>query len=126
MSRWLLLPLTAPLALAQGGPGVEGNWMGTLNAGALKTACGAEGRQSGRWVAFREIRQPRPGRQGSAGIDGPAKRLKVALELKMLAAAYDPYPYVEDEVVYENKAGAAKLAGTLTQPPGEARSRRSC
>ena len=37
----------------------------------------------------------------------------------MAAAAYDPYPYVEDEVVYENKAGAAKLAGTLTQPPGE-------
>jgi len=29
-----------------------------------------------------------------------------------------PYPYDEDEVVYENKAGAAKLAGTLTQPPG--------
>src|SRR5260370_21651039 len=45
--------------------------------------------------------------------------LKVALEMQILAAAYDPYPYVEDEVVYENKAGAAKLAGTLTQPPGE-------
>jgi hypothetical protein len=29
----ILLLLAAQLALAQGGPGVEGNWMGTLNAG---------------------------------------------------------------------------------------------
>ena len=32
---WTLL-LAAQLAMAQGGPGVEGNWMGTLNAGPAK------------------------------------------------------------------------------------------
>ena len=30
-----------------------------------------------------------------------------------------PYPYTEEEVVYENKAGGSKLAGTLTLPPGK-------
>ena len=29
-----------------------------------------------------------------------------------------PYPYIEEEVRYENKQGGAKLAGTLTLPPG--------
>ncbi len=30
-----------------------------------------------------------------------------------------PYPYEEEEVVYENKAAGIKLAGTLTLPPSE-------
>jgi len=29
-----------------------------------------------------------------------------------------PYPYDEEDVSYENKAGGAKLAGTLTLPRG--------
>ncbi len=29
-----------------------------------------------------------------------------------------PYPYTEEEVAYENKPGSARLAGTLTMPPG--------
>src|SRR5262249_57696521 len=30
-----------------------------------------------------------------------------------------PYPYVEEEVVFENAAAKAKLAGTLTLPKGK-------
>ena len=36
MIRSIALLLAAQLAMAQGGPGVEGNWMGTLNAGPAK------------------------------------------------------------------------------------------
>ena len=36
MNRSILLCLAAQLAVAQGGPGIEGNWMGALNTGATK------------------------------------------------------------------------------------------
>ncbi len=89
MSRWFLFLLAATLASAQGGPGVVGNWMGTLNAGpmklrvALKVAKAADGSLSATFASLD---------QGARDLPVSLVRqsgLNVALELKMLDASYD-------------------------------------
>ena len=57
-------------------------------------------------------------------IDGKWKQagLDLPLVLNSLHRTQDPvkpYPYIEEEVVYENKAAGVKLAGTLTLPRSE-------
>jgi hypothetical protein len=37
-----------------------------------------------------------------------------------------PYPYREEEVSFENKSAAIRLAGTVTTPPDAAATPRSC
>jgi pimeloyl-ACP methyl ester carboxylesterase len=150
------------MALAQGGPGVEGNWMGSLNTQpgklrlALKVAKAADGslsanldsldqgaknlpvsmiRQSGRSVVF-ELALIGGSFDGALTPDGAElvgewKQSGAVLPLtfhrteKLPAPTVrpqdpkKPYPYTEEEVVYENKPGGAKLAGTLTVPPGK-------
>jgi pimeloyl-ACP methyl ester carboxylesterase len=148
-------------ALAQGGPSVEGNWLGSLNTQpgrlrlALKVTKAVNGslaatldsldqgaknlpvsmiRQSGRTVAF-ELKAIGGAFDGALTADGSElvgewKQSGAVLPLtfnradKLPAAPTrpqeprKPYPYTEEEVVYENKPGAARLAGTLTMPPG--------
>jgi uncharacterized protein len=57
-------------------------------------------------------------------IDGKWKQagLDLPLVLNSLHRTQDPvkpYPYIEEELVYENKAAGVKLAGTLTLPRSE-------
>jgi hypothetical protein len=55
--RLIALLAAAQLAMAQGGPGIAGNWLGTLEPGpvklrlALKVAKGADGRSRPSWTA---------------------------------------------------------------------------
>jgi fermentation-respiration switch protein FrsA (DUF1100 family) len=69
---------------------IGGRYEGTLNA---------EGSQiDGRWM------------QGGASLDLIMKRVKPQEPAR-------PYPYVEEEVTYQNAEDAVTLAGTLTLPP---------
>jgi len=146
---------------AQGGPSVEGNWLGSLNTQpgrlrlALRVTKAADGslsaqldsldqgaknlpvsmiRQSGRTVEF-ELKVAGGAFEGTLTVDGAQlvgewKQGGAVLPLTLdrvdklpVATARPqepkkPYPYTEEEVVYENKPGGARLAGTLTLPSG--------
>ncbi len=161
MSRSIFLLLAAQFAMAQGGPGIEGNWLGALNANgglklrvALRVAKDADGKlsakldsldqnamdrpvavieQNGLAVKF-EMAQSKAGFEGTlnpAGseLSGTWRQGGGAAPLtfhRVDSIPVDsrpqlpkkPYPYTEEEVGYENKQGGAKLAGTLTIPPG--------
>jgi fermentation-respiration switch protein FrsA (DUF1100 family) len=47
------------------------------------------------------------------------KRVEKMTELKRPQEPKKPYPYLEEEVTYENPRAGVKLAGTLTLPKGE-------
>jgi len=47
------------------------------------------------------------------------KRVDKAVEIFRPQVPKKPYPYIEEEVVYENKEAGITLAGTLTLPPGK-------
>lgn len=90
MRVWLCLLAVASPALAQGGPGVEGNWMGTLNPGpavklrvGLKVAKAADGSLSAKLDSIDQGAKDLP--ISTIRQTGQA----VALELKMLNASYD-------------------------------------
>src|SRR5260370_27561814 len=146
--------------MAQGGPGIAGNWVGTLGPGpvklrlALKVAKGADGSlsakldsldqgandlpvssiaQTGTSVKF-ELQVVGGSFEGTLNGDGSeisgawkqgagtlplvlrrTDKLPVALRPQ---EPKKPYPYLEEEVSYEDKPGHAKLAGTLTLPKG--------
>ena len=46
-------------------------------------------------------------------------RVDKAVEILRPQEPKKPYPYIEEEVVYENKEAEITLAGTLTLPPGK-------
>ncbi|MBU1291654.1 alpha/beta fold hydrolase, partial [bacterium] len=48
------------------------------------------------------------------------KRVDKAVEILRPQVPKKPYPYIEEEIVYENKDAEIKLAGTLTLPSGDA------
>ena len=48
------------------------------------------------------------------------KRVDKAVEILRPQVPKKPYPYIEEEIVYENKDAEIKLAGTLTLPSGNA------
>jgi pimeloyl-ACP methyl ester carboxylesterase len=47
------------------------------------------------------------------------KRVEKEAELKRPQEPKKPYPYVEEEVTYDNPRAGVKLAGTLTRPKGD-------
>jgi len=47
------------------------------------------------------------------------KRVDKAVEIFRPQVPKKPYPYIEEEVAYENKEAGITLAGTLTLPPGK-------
>ncbi|MCG2820576.1 MAG: alpha/beta fold hydrolase, partial [Candidatus Atribacteria bacterium] len=47
------------------------------------------------------------------------KRVDKAVEILRPQEPKKPYPYIEEELVYENKEAGITLAGTLTLPPGK-------
>jgi len=47
------------------------------------------------------------------------KRVDKAVEILRPQVPKKPYPYIEEEVAYENKEAGITLAGTLTLPPGK-------
>jgi len=47
------------------------------------------------------------------------KRVDKAVEILRPQEPKKPYPYIEEELVYENKEAEITLAGTLTLPPGK-------
>ncbi|GAG67623.1 unnamed protein product [marine sediment metagenome] len=47
------------------------------------------------------------------------KRVDKAVEMLRPQVPKKPYPYIEEELVYENKEAGITLAGTLTLPPGK-------
>jgi len=47
------------------------------------------------------------------------KRVYKAVEILRPQEPKKPYPYIEEELVYENKEAEITLAGTLTLPPGK-------
>jgi pimeloyl-ACP methyl ester carboxylesterase len=49
------------------------------------------------------------------------KRVEKATELKRPQEPKKPYPYVEEDVTYDNPRAGIKLAGTLTRPQGDGR-----
>jgi hypothetical protein len=57
-------------------------------------------------------------KQGGAELPLTLKRVKKVAEPKRPQEPMKPYPYREEEVTYENKAGGSRLAGTLTLPRG--------
>lgn len=61
------------------------------------------------------------GKWNQAGLDLPLvlNRIDKAPDLHRKQDPVKPYPYVEEEVAYENKAAGVKLAGTLTHPRSE-------
>jgi len=48
------------------------------------------------------------------------KRVDKAVEILRPQVPKKPYPYIEEEIVYENKDAGISLAGTLTLPSGDA------
>jgi uncharacterized protein len=79
-------------------PEIRGGYSGEMSA---------DGRQmTGKWT------------QNGAALPLAFTRVEKAPELARPQEPKKPYPYDEQEVAYENKAGAAKLAGTLITPRG--------
>jgi pimeloyl-ACP methyl ester carboxylesterase len=58
-------------------------------------------------------------KQGGRSLPLTIKRVEKATELRRPQEPKKPYPYVEEEVSYENPRADVKLAGTLTRPQGE-------
>ncbi len=156
----ITLLLLAQLARAQGGPGVEGHWMGTLDTGpvklrlALKVAKTEDGALSAKMDSLDQGAKDLPvssiaqngmavkcemqriggsyqgtlnaagsemsgtWKQGGVALPLVFRRTEKPLVLSRPQEPKKPYPYSEMEVTYENKPGGAKLAGTLTLPPG--------
>ncbi len=56
-------------------------------------------------------------KQGGTTLPLILKRTEKVEELKRAQEPKKPYPYLEEEVTYENKKAGIKLAGTLTLPP---------
>ena len=54
--------------------------------------------------------------QGGVSIPLELKRVQEVPEAKRPQTPQKPYPYKEEEVVFENKSAGVKLAGTLTMP----------
>jgi len=55
-------------------------------------------------------------KQGSASFPLLLKKTDKAVTLNRPQEPKRPFPYIEEQVEYENKAGGVKLAGTLTLP----------
>jgi pimeloyl-ACP methyl ester carboxylesterase len=58
-------------------------------------------------------------KQGGGSLPLTLKRVDKASEVKRPQEPKRPFPYAEQEVVYENKKAGVKLAGTLTLPKGK-------
>ena len=57
--------------------------------------------------------------QGGISFPLPLKRIDEAPKLHRPQEPKKPYPYIEEEVTYENEEAGIKLAGTLTLPHSE-------
>jgi len=157
MTRFLLAALLAVSTVFAQAPLLEGDWAGTLQAGAarLRLVLHITKSEAGLAAKLDSVDQ------GAMGIPVTAvtqQGVEVRLELRPLSASFagrvnkdgteiagewrqggaalplvfkrseqalarpqepkKPYPYLESEVVVENKAGGVKLAGTLTTPKG--------
>ncbi|HYP27390.1 MAG TPA: alpha/beta hydrolase [Blastocatellia bacterium] len=55
-------------------------------------------------------------KQGGASLPLVLKKTDKVVTLNRPQEPKRPFPYIEEEVAYENKAGGVKLAGTLTLP----------
>ncbi len=55
-------------------------------------------------------------KQGGAALDVVMKRVKEAPKLRRPQEPKKPYPYIDEEVTYQNAQGGFVLAGTLTIP----------
>ena len=55
-------------------------------------------------------------KQGGLSLPLTLKRVKKTPEIIRPQEPKKPYPYIEEEVVYENKEAGIKLAGTFTRP----------
>ena len=58
-------------------------------------------------------------KQGGFTLPLTLKKTDKPAEAKRPQEPKKPYPYVEEEVIYENKKAGVKLAGTLTLPQGK-------
>jgi dienelactone hydrolase len=58
-------------------------------------------------------------KQGGKSFPLTIKRVEKTTELKRPQEPKKPYPYGEEEVMYDNPRAKVKLAGTLTAPKGE-------
>ena len=58
-------------------------------------------------------------KQSGQALPLTVKRVDKAVEILRPQEPKKPYPYIEEEVVYENKEAEITLAGTLTLPPGK-------
>lgn len=158
---WHLIFFTALelSAWAQSGATVQGNWLGELDAGAvkLKLVLHVTSAADGQWRAT--LDSPDQGANGlkvdSLTVEGAAVKFTMAtlgamfegalkgdelagtfkqgganlpLVFKRATAAdlappkrpqtpQSPFPYVAEDVTYDNPAAQIKLAGTLTLPP---------
>ena len=75
---------------------IGGRYEGTLNAGGSEI--------SGQWM------------QGGVSLDLVMKRVKEAPKLQRPQEPKKPYPYLDEEVTYQNAKDGVTLAGTLTMP----------
>ena len=75
---------------------IGGRYEGTLNAERTE--------MSGRWM------------QGGASLDLVMKRVKEIPKVVRPQEPKKPYPYLDEEVTYQNAKGGFALAGTLTMP----------
>jgi fermentation-respiration switch protein FrsA (DUF1100 family) len=75
---------------------VGGHYDGTLNADGSEF--------SGRWT------------QSGISMDLPIKRVKEAPKVQRPQEPKKPYPYIDEEVTYQNAKDSVTLAGTLTLP----------
>ncbi|MEA2087125.1 MAG: alpha/beta fold hydrolase [Candidatus Caldatribacteriota bacterium] len=58
-------------------------------------------------------------RQSGGAFPLTLKRVDKEVEILRPQVPEKPYPYIEEEIVYENKEAGITLAGTLTLPPGK-------
>ncbi|MFH1535481.1 MAG: alpha/beta hydrolase, partial [Patescibacteria group bacterium] len=58
-------------------------------------------------------------KQSGQALPLTINRVDKAVEILRPQEPKKPYPYIEEEVVYENKEAEITLAGTLTLPPGK-------
>lgn len=59
-------------------------------------------------------------KQSGGAFPLTVKRVDKAVEILRPQVPKKPYPYIEEELVYENKEAGITLAGTLTLPSGDA------
>ncbi|HTM50688.1 MAG TPA: alpha/beta fold hydrolase [Bryobacteraceae bacterium] len=148
------------IASAQGGPALEGTWIGSLRTqpgqmrlglhvtraadGSLQATLdsidqGANNipvssiRQTGSTVslAIQAVGASYEGTLAAGGAEMVGEWKQAGATLPLTFARTDklpvsrrpqepkkPYPYTEEEVVYDNKEGGSRLTGALTTPPG--------